>query len=79
MTYQVVFADNLEDLETLVNAALADGWPEQTREKTALKAALALALSFDTWQLLIRFSDLSDGEAVNLMMRLVCDCRANSG
>jgi len=60
-------------------AALADGWPEQTQERTALMAALALALSFDTWQLLIRFSDLSDGEAVNLMMRLVCDCRANSG
>lgn len=58
---------------------LAAAWPERNRETTSLKAALALALSFDTWRLLIRSHHITDDEAIDLMMRLVCDCRANAG
>jgi len=58
---------------------IAAAWPRTAREKAALKAALALALSFDTWRQLTRIGQLSDGEAIDLMMRLVCDGRANPG
>ncbi len=42
--------------------------------KTLLEAALALALSFDTWRSLTRDSGLSDDQAIKLALRLTCDC-----
>ena len=53
---------------------LAEPWPGTAREMALLKAGLALALSFDTWRLLVRGQGLSDGQAVGFMMRLTCDC-----
>ncbi len=47
------------------------------RRKTLLKAALALALSFDTWHFLIRGQRLTDDQAIDLMMRMTCDCQLN--
>jgi hypothetical protein len=34
---------------------------------------LALALSFDTWHLLVRVQRLTDDQAIKLMMRLTLD------
>jgi AcrR family transcriptional regulator len=52
-------------------AVLAAAWPPAARRSALLKAALALALSFQTWQLLVRAQRLTDDQAVELMMRLV--------
>lgn len=52
---------------------LAAAWPASARCNPLLKASLALALSFDTWQLLIRGQRLSDNQAIALMLRLTCD------
>ena len=54
---------------------LAAAWPASARRKGLLKAALALALSFDTWHLLVRSQHLTDDQATELMMRLMCDCQ----
>ena len=40
----------------------------------SLRAAIALALSFDTWRTLVREQGLTDEQAVELMVRLTCDC-----
>lgn len=53
---------------------LLEPWPEAERLDESLRAALALALSFDTWQLLTRRQGLSDEKAIALMLRLSCDC-----
>jgi AcrR family transcriptional regulator len=50
---------------------LAEPWPEPARGDARLKAALALALSFDTWRLLAREEGLTDEQALGLMMGLV--------
>ena len=52
---------------------LAEPWPERGRRRTLLRAAIALALSFDTWRTLVREQGLSDAQAVALMLRLTCD------
>lgn len=57
---------------------LASAWPTPARRSAQLKAALALALSFDTWHLLVRQRRLSDDQAVDLMMRLTCDCQPHA-
>ena len=57
---------------------LAAAWPTSTRRKALLKAALALGLSFDTWHLLVRGRRLTDDQAIELMMRLTCDCQPNA-
>ena len=49
---------------------LAEPWPEATRADPLFRAALALALEFDTWHLLTGRQGLADGEAVELMLRL---------
>lgn len=54
---------------------LAAAWPASVRRTGLLKASLALALSFDTWRLLVRSQRLTDDQAVELMMRLTCDCQ----
>lgn len=41
------------------------------RRRTVLRAAIGLALSFDTWRTLAREQGLSDGQAAELMLGLV--------
>lgn len=58
---------------------LASGWPARSvRRQALLKAALALALSFDTWRLLVHVRGLTDEQAIKLMLRLTCDCEPTS-
>ena len=54
---------------------LLAAWPPTARRDAKLQAALALALSFDTWRQLVREQGLSDKQAVELMLRLTGDCR----
>jgi AcrR family transcriptional regulator len=53
---------------------LAAAWPARSRSKS-LCAALGLALSFDTWRTLIREQNLTDNQAIELMVRLTGDGR----
>ncbi|MEQ8697029.1 MAG: hypothetical protein RLT05_10775, partial [Bauldia litoralis] len=39
-----------------------------------LDAALAVAVSFDTWRTLVRERGLTDDQAIAVMLRLTCDC-----
>lgn len=48
-------------------------WPVKGRRKTLLRAAVGLALSFDTWRTLIRDQGLTDDQAIELMARLTVD------
>ena len=50
---------------------LAEPWPVRGPDRTLLRAGLALAVSFDSWRLLVRERRLSDPQAVRLMMGLV--------
>ena len=58
------------------NAAdvLAAPWPARGRRRTLLRAGITLALSFDTWRGLVRDQRLTDEQALELMLRLTCDC-----
>lgn len=56
---------------------LAAAWPAKDRSKS-LRAALGLALSFDTWRTLIRDQGLTDIQAIELMLRLTGDGRPAS-
>jgi hypothetical protein len=53
---------------------LTEPWPERGRRRTLLRAAITLALSFDTWRTLTREQQLTDDQALELMLRLTCDC-----
>lgn len=55
---------------------LLEAWPKAERNDRKLRAATALALRFETWWALAVQEGLSDDEAVELMFRVVCDCRA---
>jgi AcrR family transcriptional regulator len=50
---------------------LLAAWPARARRDARLAAAIALALGFDTWRLLVCRRGLSDRQAVELMLRLV--------
>jgi hypothetical protein len=39
-----------------------------------LRAGIALALSFDTWRTFTREQRLGDARALELMLRLTCEC-----
>jgi len=52
---------------------LAAPWRARGRQRTLLRGAMALALSFDTWRTLVREQQLADDQAVELMFRLTCD------
>ena len=53
---------------------LLEPWPARGQKRTSLRAALALALSFDTWRTLSQENRLSDPQAVELMLRLAHPC-----
>lgn len=57
---------------------LLAAWPRSARSDALLKAAVVLALEFDTWRLLVRKQGLSEGKAIQLMVRLTCDCETHS-
>jgi len=57
---------------------LTEPWRERGRRRTLLRAGIALALSFDTWRTLTREQHLTDGQALELMLRLTCDCAPNT-
>lgn len=50
---------------------LLKGWPAPRTRRPLLRAVLALALDFRTWQTLVRREELDDRTAVTLMVRLV--------
>jgi AcrR family transcriptional regulator len=52
---------------------------ERGRRRELLQAAVALALSFDTWRTLARERGLTDDQCVELMLRLTCDCAPANG
>jgi AcrR family transcriptional regulator len=49
-------------------------WPARGRKKVLLKAAIALALDYETWRTLVGSQGLSVDQAIDLMVRLTCDC-----
>ena len=53
---------------------LARPWRLRGRRRTLLRAGIAVALSFDTWRTLTREQGLGDDEAVEVMLRVTCDC-----
>lgn len=53
---------------------MAEAWPGTRPERDMLKAAFGLALSFETWRSLVQEQGLTEDQAIELMLRLVCDC-----
>lgn len=53
---------------------LVAGWSLKGRRKALLRAAIALALEYETWRTLIQDHRLTDDQAIELMLRLTCDC-----
>ena len=53
-----------------VTDVLAGAWRLRGRRRDLLRAAIALALSFDTWRTLVREQELGDDQALELMLRL---------
>ncbi len=49
---------------------LLEPWPTSGRRRKQLKAALALAVSFDSWRTLVREQRLSHPQAIDLIARL---------
>jgi AcrR family transcriptional regulator len=52
---------------------LAAGWSVAGRRRTLLKSGLALAVSFDTWRTLVQEQQLTNAQAIELMMKLIRD------
>ncbi len=51
---------------------LAEPFKPSDKDRPILKAALALALAFETWQLLVNMQHLSDVQAVEIVTRMIC-------
>lgn len=49
-------------------------WKARGRRKKLLRAAIVLALDFETWRNLVPVQGLTNDQAVELMVRLTCDC-----
>jgi AcrR family transcriptional regulator len=49
---------------------IAKPWRLRGRRRTLLRAAIGLAISFDTWRTLAREQHLADDQSVELMLRL---------
>lgn len=53
---------------------LAAPWRARGGRRTLLIAGITLALSFDTWRMLVREQELTDDQALELVLRLTYDC-----
>jgi AcrR family transcriptional regulator len=53
---------------------LVAAWSSKRRSRPLLRAAIALALGYETWRTLIHDHALTDDQAIELMLRLTCDC-----
>jgi AcrR family transcriptional regulator len=53
---------------------VASAWRVRGRKRLFLRAAIGHAITFPTWQSLVRDQGLNDQQAVELMHRLACDC-----
>src|SRR5439155_529906 len=53
---------------------LTQPWRERGHRRTLLRAGIAVARRFDTWRTLTREQQLTDHQALALMLRLTCDC-----
>jgi len=60
-------ADLMRDL----NDVLVEGWQAQGRRRHVLRAAINHATSVATWQSLVRQQELSDNEAVRIVVAMV--------
>ena len=49
-------------------------WRMRGRKRALLRAAIGHAIAFPTWRSLVRDQGLTDAQAVELMLRLTCDC-----
>lgn len=54
-------------------------WRIRGNRRTMLHAAIALALSFDTWRTLIQVQGLSDDQAIAMMLQLTRHCNPRPG
>ncbi|MGH7899682.1 MAG: hypothetical protein ACREQQ_17135 [Candidatus Binatia bacterium] len=55
---------------------IAAGWRVRGKRRALLRAGIALALSVDTWRTVVREEGLTDDKAIELAVRLACDCVA---
>jgi AcrR family transcriptional regulator len=53
---------------------LSAPWRQRGSRRRMLHAAIALALSFDTWRTLTQEQGLSVEQAIAVTLRLICDC-----
>jgi len=58
--------------------AVATAWRVRGRKRLLMRAAIGHALVFPTWRSLIRDQGLTDSQAVELMLRLTCECGSDS-
>jgi AcrR family transcriptional regulator len=58
---------------------LLQPWRARGQRRKQLRAAIALALSFDTWRTLARDHGLTDEQAIDVAMRLVRECQPIDG
>jgi AcrR family transcriptional regulator len=49
-------------------------WRVRGRRRTLVRAGIVLALSFDTWRTLVREQQLTDDQALELMLRITPAC-----
>ncbi len=49
-------------------------WAMTGSRRKQLKAAITLALSFETWRALVQGNGLTESQAVDLMLCLTCEC-----
>ncbi len=54
---------------------LASAWPATGGNRTLMRAAFALALSFETWRTLVREQGITDDQAIELMLGLASENR----
>jgi AcrR family transcriptional regulator len=66
-------------LRDAMRATLLRGRPERGRRRERVAAAIGHALEFATWHSLAREQGLSDGDAVDLMTRLVTSAGGRAG
>ena len=57
---------------------LSAPWRRRGSRRTMLRAAIALALSFDTWRTLTQEQGLSDEQAIAVTLRLTHDCNSTA-